>query len=95
MTGQDIMKTIGIIPNLYKDPELNITKDIIDILIKYECNPVIPEHVANKSAYSDYAMDYEGLYRHIYGVIYDSSLYGTIGSFFAGVKGPYLSCYGY
>ena len=63
MTGEYTMKIIGIIPNLYKDPELKVTKEIIDILLKYECTPAIPEYMANKSAYSEYAMDYEELYR--------------------------------
>lgn len=56
------MKTIGIIPNLYKDPELKVTKEIIEILKKYDCEPVIPEHVANKSDISEYGIDYETLY---------------------------------
>lgn len=56
------MKTIGIIPNLYKDPNLEITSEIIEILKKYECNPVMPEHVANKSQYKELGIDYEKLY---------------------------------
>ena len=58
------MKTIGVIPNLYKDPELKVTKGIIEILRRFDCTPVIPEFVARK--YGDLrelGVDYESLYR--------------------------------
>ncbi len=57
------LRTIGIIPNLYKDPELTVTGEIVEILRKFECNPVIPEHAANKSGkFKELGMEYEKLY---------------------------------
>lgn len=58
------MKTIGVIPNLYKDPELKVTKGIVEILKKYECLPAFPEFVAKKNSdLREYGVSYEDLYK--------------------------------
>lgn len=57
------MKNIGLIPNLEKDTDLSITKDIISSILSFDCTPFISEQIGEKLNMPEYSVNIEDVYR--------------------------------
>lgn len=56
------MKKIGVIPNLDKDKDLLVTKDVISFLLEKECTPLISFEVAQRLSLLEYGYCEEDMY---------------------------------
>lgn len=58
----DIMKKIGVIPNIHKDKDLEATKAVVKWILEHDSIPYLNEIIASKIGYSDYGKKLSEVY---------------------------------